>query len=174
MHVLPSCVPVLILSGPTLFSGQLINYWCNKYGWGCSSKRLFDSLIQVCAAHAPESNLLEENAFSWSLGDQCFERLCNFLFDFNLWRQFLRKYTCAGSPWSWALVLQVAPEEFKTSISRVNACLRKNLPVNVKWLLCGCLCCCCTLGCSLWPVVCLNKRVSPCFSLFYGFFKNYW
>ncbi|XP_075018606.1 cysteine-rich hydrophobic domain-containing protein 1 isoform X2 [Calonectris borealis] len=52
----------------------------------------------------------------------------------------------------------VAPEEFKTSISRVNACLRKNLPVNVKWLLCGCLCCCCTLGCSLWPVVCLNKR----------------
>ncbi|KAM8997454.1 cysteine-rich hydrophobic domain-containing protein 1 isoform 3-T3 [Guaruba guarouba] len=52
----------------------------------------------------------------------------------------------------------VAPEEFKTSISRVNACLRKNLPINVKWLLCGCLCCCCTLGCSLWPVVCLNKR----------------
>ncbi|XP_068871802.1 cysteine-rich hydrophobic domain-containing protein 1 isoform X1 [Aphelocoma coerulescens] len=53
---------------------------------------------------------------------------------------------------------KVAPEEFKTSISRVNACLKKNLPVNVKWLLCGCLCCCCTLGCSLWPVVCLNKR----------------
>ncbi|KAM9373909.1 cysteine-rich hydrophobic domain-containing protein 1 isoform 2-T2 [Phaethornis superciliosus] len=53
---------------------------------------------------------------------------------------------------------KVAPEEFKTSISRVNTCLRKNLPVNVKWLLCGCLCCCCTLGCSLWPVVCLNKR----------------
>uniref|UniRef100_A0A8V0YG56 Cysteine rich hydrophobic domain 1 n=1 Tax=Gallus gallus TaxID=9031 RepID=A0A8V0YG56_CHICK len=57
-----------------------------------------------------------------------------------------------------ALLLQVAPEEFKTSISRVNTCLRKNLPVNVKWLICGCLCCCCTLGCSLWPVVCLNKR----------------
>ncbi|XP_068871806.1 cysteine-rich hydrophobic domain-containing protein 1 isoform X5 [Aphelocoma coerulescens] len=54
---------------------------------------------------------------------------------------------------------KVAPEEFKTSISRVNACLKKNLPVNVKWLLCGCLCCCCTLGCSLWPVVCLNKRL---------------
>lgn len=56
---------------------------------------------------------------------------------------------------------QVAPEEFKTSISRLNACLKKNLPVNVKWLLCGCLCCCCTVGCSLWPVICLNKRVSP-------------
>nr|XP_020640023.1 cysteine-rich hydrophobic domain-containing protein 1 [Pogona vitticeps] len=53
---------------------------------------------------------------------------------------------------------KVAPEEFKTSISRVNACLKKNLPVNVKWLLCGCLCCCCTLGCSLWPAICLTKR----------------
>ncbi|XP_021102150.1 cysteine-rich hydrophobic domain-containing protein 1 isoform X2 [Heterocephalus glaber] len=54
---------------------------------------------------------------------------------------------------------KVAPEEFKTSIGRVNSCLKKALPVNVKWLLCGCLCCCCTLGCSLWPVICLNKRV---------------
>ncbi|KPP70631.1 cysteine-rich hydrophobic domain 1 protein-like, partial [Scleropages formosus] len=55
---------------------------------------------------------------------------------------------------------QVAPEEFKTSMGRVNTCLKKNLPINVKWLLCGCLCCCCTVGCSLWPVICLNKRVS--------------
>ncbi|MEE6497139.1 hypothetical protein FKM82_002616 [Ascaphus truei] len=55
---------------------------------------------------------------------------------------------------------KVAPEEFKISTGRVNACLRKNLPLNVKWLLCGCICCCCTLGCSLWPVICLNKRVS--------------
>ncbi|XP_006873474.1 PREDICTED: cysteine-rich hydrophobic domain 1 protein-like isoform X2 [Chrysochloris asiatica] len=53
---------------------------------------------------------------------------------------------------------KVAPEEFKTSIGRVNACLKKALPINVKWLLCGCLCCCCTLGCSMWPVICLNKR----------------
>ncbi|XP_040179904.1 cysteine-rich hydrophobic domain-containing protein 2-like [Rana temporaria] len=53
---------------------------------------------------------------------------------------------------------KVAPEEFKISIGRVNTCLRKNLPLNVKWLLCGCICCCCTLGFSLWPVICLNKR----------------
>uniref|UniRef100_A0A4W3K3S5 Cysteine-rich hydrophobic domain 1 n=1 Tax=Callorhinchus milii TaxID=7868 RepID=A0A4W3K3S5_CALMI len=53
---------------------------------------------------------------------------------------------------------KVAPEEYKTSIGRINGCLKKNLPINVKWLLCGCLCCCCTLGCSLWPVICLNKR----------------
>uniref|UniRef100_A0A4W3JGU0 Cysteine-rich hydrophobic domain 1 n=1 Tax=Callorhinchus milii TaxID=7868 RepID=A0A4W3JGU0_CALMI len=54
---------------------------------------------------------------------------------------------------------KVAPEEYKTSIGRINGCLKKNLPINVKWLLCGCLCCCCTLGCSLWPVICLNKRL---------------
>ena len=43
---------------------------------------------------------------------------------------------------------------------RINSVLRKALPVNVKWLFCGCVCCCCTLGCSLWPVICLSKRVS--------------
>lgn len=58
-----------------------------------------------------------------------------------------------------ALTGKVAPEEFKSSISRVNSCLRKTLPVNVRWLLCGCLCCCCTLGFSLWPVICLSKRM---------------
>lgn len=41
---------------------------------------------------------------------------------------------------------------------RVNSILKKTLPVNVKWLFCGCVCCCCTLGCSLWPVICLSKR----------------
>ncbi|KAM7290192.1 cysteine-rich hydrophobic domain-containing protein 2-like [Ixodes scapularis] len=57
------------------------------------------------------------------------------------------------------LSAKVAPEEFKATIVRINSVLRKTLPVNVKWLFCGCLCCCCTLGCSLWPVVCLSKRV---------------
>ena len=55
---------------------------------------------------------------------------------------------------------RVAPEEFKATVTRVNVTLRKNLPVNVRWLFCGCLCCCCTLGCSMWPVICLSKRVS--------------
>jgi hypothetical protein len=53
---------------------------------------------------------------------------------------------------------RVAPEEFKATVTRVNVTLRKNLPVNVRWLFCGCLCCCCTLGCSMWPVICLSKR----------------
>ncbi|ETN59714.1 cysteine-rich hydrophobic domain-containing protein 2 [Anopheles aquasalis] len=56
------------------------------------------------------------------------------------------------------LVSRVAPEEFKATVMRINAVLKKTLPVNVKWLFCGCVCCCCTLGCSLWPVICLSKR----------------
>jgi len=57
-----------------------------------------------------------------------------------------------------ALTGKVAPEEYHDSLQRINSVLKKTLPVNVKWLFCGCICCCCTLGCSLWPVVCLSKR----------------
>ena len=57
-------------------------------------------------------------------------------------------------------MFQVAPEEYKATISRVNRVLSNTMPVNVRWLFCGCICCCCTLGMSMWPVVCLNKRVS--------------
>nr|CAG4645176.1 EOG090X0FHK [Leptodora kindtii] len=57
-----------------------------------------------------------------------------------------------------ALTGRVAPEEFQESLQQINAVLKKTLPVNVKWLFCGCICCCCTLGCSLWPVVYLSKR----------------
>lgn len=56
------------------------------------------------------------------------------------------------------LVSRVAPEEFTETLARINGILKKTLPVNVKWLFCGCICCCCTLGCSLWPVICLSKR----------------
>lgn len=56
------------------------------------------------------------------------------------------------------LSAKVAPEEYKATVTRVNRVLSKTMPVNVRWLLCGCICCCCTLGMSMWPVVCLNKR----------------
>lgn len=56
------------------------------------------------------------------------------------------------------LASKVAPEEFRETVLRMNSVLKRTLPVNIKWLLCGCLCCCCTLGCSLWPIVCLKKR----------------
>ncbi|KAJ7350223.1 Cysteine-rich hydrophobic domain-containing protein 2 [Desmophyllum pertusum] len=46
----------------------------------------------------------------------------------------------------------VAPEEFKATVTRVNRVLSKTMPVNVRWLLCGCICCCCTweCPCGLW------------------------
>lgn len=65
-----------------------------------------------------------------------------------------------------SLVSRVAPEEYKETVMRINGILKKTLPVNVKWLFCGCLCCCCTLGCSLWPVICLSKRVSYNLNIF--------
>ena len=63
----------------------------------------------------------------------------------------------------------MAPEEYKATIGRVNRVLNKNMPVNVRWLLCGCICCCCTLGMSMWPVICLNKRVGSIESHIAGF-----
>uniref|UniRef100_A0A914UNB0 Golgin subfamily A member 7/ERF4 domain-containing protein n=1 Tax=Plectus sambesii TaxID=2011161 RepID=A0A914UNB0_9BILA len=57
-----------------------------------------------------------------------------------------------------SLTGKLAPEEFADTLGRVNSVLRKTMPVNARWLFCGCLFCCCTLGCSLWPVVCLSKR----------------
>ncbi|XP_011684140.1 cysteine-rich hydrophobic domain-containing protein 2 [Strongylocentrotus purpuratus] len=56
------------------------------------------------------------------------------------------------------LAAKVAPEEYKSSITKMNSILHKTMSMNLKWLICGCLCCCCTLGCSVWPVLWLTKR----------------
>ena len=56
--------------------------------------------------------------------------------------------------------LQVAQEEFHSTIGRVNAILQKSIPWNLRCLLCGCLCCCCTFGISLGAGIYLGKRVS--------------
>ncbi|CAF0972113.1 unnamed protein product [Didymodactylos carnosus] len=56
------------------------------------------------------------------------------------------------------LTARVARDEYSETIKRVNTILRKNVPINFKWLLCGCICCCCTIGLSMCPVFCLNKR----------------
>lgn len=79
--------------------------------------------------------------------------MCSFVFRFGLSNRFNVEFPCG-------LLSRVAPEEFKATIGRINGILKKTLPLNVKWLFCGCVCCCCTLGCSLWPVICLSKRVS--------------
>nr|CAB3230551.1 cysteine-rich hydrophobic domain-containing protein 2 [Phallusia mammillata] len=56
------------------------------------------------------------------------------------------------------LIGKIAPEEFNATICRINRRLGKMVSMNLNWLLFGCLCCCCTVGCSAWPVVCMNKR----------------
>ena len=73
---------------------------------------------------------------------------------------YVSDFVFSGIPHFVIIHSLITPEEFSETLQRVNSVLRKTLPVNVKWLFCGCICCCCTLGCSLWPVVCLSKRVS--------------
>lgn len=57
-----------------------------------------------------------------------------------------------------ALTGKLAPEELQETMQRINFVLQRTMHTHVRWLLCGLLFCCCTLGCSLWPVVCLSKR----------------
>uniref|UniRef100_A0A8C5M9E6 Cysteine rich hydrophobic domain 2 n=1 Tax=Leptobrachium leishanense TaxID=445787 RepID=A0A8C5M9E6_9ANUR len=97
-----------------------------------------------------EERALEEQLLKYS-PDPVVVRGCGHVTVFGLSNKFEAEFPST-------LTGKVAPEEFKSSINRVNSCLKKNLPINVRWLLCGCLCCCCTLGCSMWPVVCLSKR----------------
>lgn len=54
---------------------------------------------------------------------------------------------------------KLAPEEFQETIMKVNKQLKHSMPANLKWLLCGFICCCCTLGCSMWPSICINRKV---------------
>lgn len=56
------------------------------------------------------------------------------------------------------LLARVAPEEFQATVEKINSLLRTALPLQMKWIVFGCLCCCCTLGCSFWPVVCMSKK----------------
>ncbi|KAF7247984.1 hypothetical protein EG68_11045 [Paragonimus skrjabini miyazakii] len=53
---------------------------------------------------------------------------------------------------------KLAPEEFQETMRRINRRLENSLPTHVRWLFCGLLCCCCTAGCSLWPVIHLSRR----------------
>ena len=86
---------------------------------------------------------------------------CNFLFfyRFGLNSRFDTEFPAV-------LTGRLAPEELADTVRRVNAVLNRTMPSNARWLVCGLLFCCCTAGCSLWPVVCLNKRVSLSFSCF--------
>lgn len=58
-----------------------------------------------------------------------------------------------------SLLGRVSREEFDYTITRINNLLRQQHSTNAKFLLLGCLCCCCSFGCSLlWPTLALSKR----------------
>lgn len=58
-----------------------------------------------------------------------------------------------------ALLGRVSKEEFEYTINRINHLLQQQHSTNAKFLILGCLCCCCSLGCSLlWPTFALSKR----------------
>lgn len=58
-----------------------------------------------------------------------------------------------------SLLGRVSREEFEYTMTRINGLLRQQHSTNAKFLLLGCLCCCCSLGCSLlWPTFALSKR----------------
>lgn len=56
------------------------------------------------------------------------------------------------------LRMSVAPEEFALTIFLINKTLRRNLINNLFWFFCGCISFCCTLGCSMCPVIYFSKR----------------
>ncbi|XGW17520.1 hypothetical protein V3C99_002261 [Haemonchus contortus] len=56
------------------------------------------------------------------------------------------------------LIGRVAPEELSDTLGRINSVLKRHVQMSSRWLLCGLLFCCCSFGCSLFPVVCLNRR----------------
>lgn len=53
---------------------------------------------------------------------------------------------------------KLAPEEFRDTIKQINSILNKELENSFKWLVFGSIFCCCTLGCSLLPVIYMNKK----------------
>lgn len=63
-----------------------------------------------------------------------------------------------------SLTGKLAPEELEETIQRINFTLRRTMRGHGRWLMCGLLFCCCTFGCSLWPMICLNSRVRYSFT----------
>jgi hypothetical protein len=56
------------------------------------------------------------------------------------------------------LYSKLAPEEFRDTIKQINNILATELANSFRWLVFGSVFCCCTLGCSLFPVIFMNKK----------------
>ena len=127
------------------WSTLLIDYFFHLFFWCVKALATLQCKFTLCS---PFPKIIVFTTQLWVIN----AGLAYFFFRFGLSNKF-------DTDFPSALTGKLAPEEYHETISRVNSVLKKTLPVNVKWLFCGCLCCCCTLGCSLWPVVCLSKRV---------------
>ncbi|CAD5217521.1 unnamed protein product [Bursaphelenchus okinawaensis] len=57
-----------------------------------------------------------------------------------------------------ALTGRLAPEELRDTMQRINYVLQKKMHSHICWLVCGVMFCCCTLGCSFWPLICMSRR----------------
>lgn len=56
------------------------------------------------------------------------------------------------------LYSKLAPEEFRDTVKQINSILTRELANSFRWLVFGSVFCCCTLGCSLFPVIFINKK----------------
>lgn len=56
------------------------------------------------------------------------------------------------------LYAKLAPEEFRDTLKQINTILSRELANSFRWLVFGSVFCCCTLGCSLFPVIFMNKK----------------
>ncbi|KAL7070413.1 hypothetical protein ACQ4LE_010317 [Meloidogyne hapla] len=69
---------------------------------------------------------------------------------FGLNSRFSSEFPCS-------LKGKLAPEEFQDTMDRINFVLQRNVHSHLRWLICGLIFCCCSMGISLWPVIYLNK-----------------
>lgn len=150
LYVLNMTLSIMLTS-----SSILLNPWFVSWGWfpltTCSPETAFliHWFLAMCQVRIVPYGWLGGTLLSYS---NVLYNIYSFFGRFGLSNRFDAEFPSG-------LVSRVAPEEYKATVMRVNSVLKKTLPVNVKWLFCGCVCCCCTLGCSLWPVICLSKRV---------------
>lgn len=116
-----------------------------------SSQANFDAIEVVEPEIIDESDTSEDSQLVLNIPEPVVIKGAGHLTVFGLSNRFDNEFP-------QALIGRIAPEEFRATVNRINTILKKMVPRNFKWLFVGCLCCCCTLGCSIWPVVYLNKR----------------
>ncbi|XP_053210905.1 cysteine-rich hydrophobic domain-containing protein 2-like [Panonychus citri] len=126
----------------------------------CSSSFLlrqqFDDIIEEVESHheshSHESDIISMPDIDYPIMEQITIRGNGNMTLFGLSNTFSNEYPTS-------LIGKVSREEFEGTINRVNNLLKSHHSINARLLLVGCLCCCCSFGCSLlWPTLALSKR----------------